>query len=47
MAQRHGAETTVPDWRARLVCGRCGSRRVDMKVTEQSGGVSGVLAPRL
>jgi hypothetical protein len=23
---------TVPDWRARLVCGRCGSRRVDMIV---------------
>jgi DNA-directed RNA polymerase subunit RPC12/RpoP len=33
MAERHGAETTVPDWRARLVCSRCGSRRVDMVVT--------------
>jgi hypothetical protein len=26
MAERHGAETTVPDWRERLVCSRCGSR---------------------
>ncbi len=33
MAERHGAETTVPDWRARLVCGRCGSRRVDLVVS--------------
>jgi hypothetical protein len=27
MAERYGAETTVPDWAARLVCGLCGSRR--------------------
>jgi hypothetical protein len=33
MAERHEAETTVPDWHARLVCGQCGSRRVDMVVT--------------
>jgi hypothetical protein len=33
MAQRYGAETTVPDWRERLVCSRCGSREVDMVVT--------------
>jgi hypothetical protein len=30
---RYGAEMTVPDWRARLVCGECGSRRVDMVVS--------------
>jgi hypothetical protein len=29
MAQRYGAETTVPDWSARLVCSLCGSREVD------------------
>jgi hypothetical protein len=33
MADRHGAETTVPDWRGRLVCSLCGSRNVDMVVT--------------
>ena len=33
MAERYGAETTVPDWRERLVCSRCGSRNVDMVVT--------------
>jgi hypothetical protein len=33
MAARYGAETTVPDWRERLVCSRCGSREVDMVVT--------------
>jgi Zn finger protein HypA/HybF involved in hydrogenase expression len=33
MAQRYGAEMTVPEWRGRLVCGQCGSRRVDMVVT--------------
>jgi hypothetical protein len=33
MAGRYGAETTVPDWAARLVCGRCGSRRVNMVVS--------------
>jgi len=35
MAARYGAETTVLDWRERLVCSRCGSRQVDMVV---SGG---------
>ena len=25
-ARWYGPETTVPDWRARLVCSRCGSR---------------------
>jgi Zn finger protein HypA/HybF involved in hydrogenase expression len=33
MAECYGAELTVPDWRSRLVCGECGSRRVDMVVT--------------
>jgi hypothetical protein len=33
MAERYGAETPVPDWHARLVCGRCSSRRADMVVT--------------
>jgi Zn finger protein HypA/HybF involved in hydrogenase expression len=35
MAERYGAETTVPDWRERLVCSQCGSRRVDFVVTGQ------------
>jgi hypothetical protein len=33
LAERHGAETTVPDWRERLVCSQCGSRNVNMVVT--------------
>jgi Zn finger protein HypA/HybF involved in hydrogenase expression len=33
MAERYGADTTVPDWHKRLVCGQCASRRVDMMVT--------------
>ena len=33
MAERYGAETTVPEWRRRLVCSQCGSRNVDMVVT--------------
>ena len=33
MAERHGSETTVPDWQSRLVCGQCGGRRVDMVAT--------------
>jgi Zn finger protein HypA/HybF involved in hydrogenase expression len=33
MAERYGAETTVPEWRKRLVCSACGSRNVDMVVT--------------
>jgi hypothetical protein len=31
-AQRYGAETTIPDWRARLVCLQCGSHNVDIVV---------------
>ena len=33
MAERYGAEMTIPDWRARLVCGQCGSRSVDMVIS--------------
>jgi hypothetical protein len=33
MAERYGAETTVPDWRKRLVCGQCGSRNVNLIVS--------------
>jgi len=33
MAERYGAETTVPDWGKRLVCSRCGSRNVDFVVS--------------
>jgi hypothetical protein len=33
MAARYGAETPVPDWREKLVCSKCGGRRVDMVVT--------------
>jgi Zn finger protein HypA/HybF involved in hydrogenase expression len=33
MARRYGPETTIPDWRKRLVCSRCGSHDTDMVVT--------------
>jgi hypothetical protein len=33
MAARHGADTSVLDWRERLVCSRCGGRQADMVVT--------------
>jgi Zn finger protein HypA/HybF involved in hydrogenase expression len=33
LAQRYGAETTVPDWRERLICSQCGSRQIDMVVS--------------
>jgi hypothetical protein len=32
-ARLYGAETSVLDWRDRLVCSRCGSRAVDMVLT--------------
>jgi hypothetical protein len=32
-ATRYGAQTTVLDWKARLVCAGCGSRKVDMVVS--------------
>ena len=34
-AERYGAETTVPDWRDRLVCSDCGCRDIDMVCTGQ------------
>jgi hypothetical protein len=33
MAERHGAETAVIDWRTRLLCSGCGSRQIDFVVT--------------
>jgi DNA-directed RNA polymerase subunit RPC12/RpoP len=33
MVARYGADTSVLDWRDRLVCSRCGSRAIDMVVT--------------
>jgi len=33
MAERYGAETTVPDWGKRLVCSQCGSRNVSFIVS--------------
>ena len=32
-ARRYGAETSVLEWRRRLVCSRCGSREIDMVVS--------------
>ena len=33
MAARYGAETSVLDWREKLVCSRSGGRQADMVVT--------------
>jgi hypothetical protein len=33
MAARYGADTSVLDWRERLVCSRCGGRQADMVVS--------------
>ena len=33
MTAHYGAETPVPEWKARLVCSSCGSRDVDMVAT--------------
>ena len=33
LAQRYGAETSVLDWRERLVCSRCGGHDIDMVAT--------------
>jgi hypothetical protein len=33
MVERYGAETTVHDWHARLVCAGCGSRQIDFVAT--------------
>ena len=33
MAVKYGADTSVLDWRERLVCSLCGGRQADMVVT--------------
>ena len=33
LARTYGAHVAVSDWRARLVCSKCGSRDIDMVVT--------------
>ena len=33
LAERYGADMTLPVWRERLVCSRCGGRVIDMVVT--------------
>jgi hypothetical protein len=33
----YGAETSVLDWRERLVCSKCGSPEIDMVVTGTKG----------
>jgi hypothetical protein len=33
MAARYGAETSVLEWRDRLVCSRCGGRQIDFVAT--------------
>jgi len=33
MVIRYCAETSVLDWRERLLCSRCGGRQVDMVMT--------------
>jgi hypothetical protein len=40
MAERYGADMTVPEWRERLVCSQCGSRNVDMVVTGDRAAVA-------
>jgi hypothetical protein len=36
MAERHRAETSVPDWHKRLVCSGCGGRNVDMVARDEA-----------
>jgi hypothetical protein len=33
MSSRYGAETSVLDWRERLICSRCGGWDIDMVLT--------------
>jgi hypothetical protein len=33
MTERYGATVTLPDWRERVVCSECGSRRVGIVVS--------------
>jgi hypothetical protein len=37
-AARYGAETPVLDWHDRLVCSKCGSRKVDTAMSGRRGG---------
>jgi hypothetical protein len=46
MAERYGADTPVLDWRDRLVCSRCGSRRKRLSDRKKEPGLSTGL-PRL
>jgi hypothetical protein len=46
MAARYGAETSVLDWRERLVCSRGGSRQADM-VARVKCARSPLLLPRI
>jgi hypothetical protein len=34
MAARYGADTPVLGWHERLACAKCGSKKVDMVITE-------------
>jgi hypothetical protein len=43
--QHHGAEMTLPDWRERLVCSKCGSREIDMVVTGTKRRTDGERTP--
>jgi hypothetical protein len=33
MAERYGADLSVPDWHKRLVCSACGSKKIDFVIT--------------
>ena len=33
LAERRGANVSVPEWRERLVCSSCGSRDIDLVLT--------------
>jgi len=46
MAARYGADTSVLDWREKLVCSQCGGRQADMVVTGTAYG-RGLMARRL
>ena len=49
-ARWFGPETTMPDWRRRLVCSKCGSRNVDFVVSGASAHFSkgvGASGPRI
>jgi ribosomal protein S27AE len=37
MAERYGGSLSVPEWHKRLVCGQCGSRKIDFIVTGAKG----------